>query len=260
MIYLKNFNELNENSKVESIINYIDLSINESVDINKIWGSTLRKIQGLSNQSKRKVLTYAISALISASSLSGFVNIANASNLEPETMEIVTDVISKEKVKKFKKGYEYNISTKGINNIKEEEKLSLKSYKLGDGMITIGYGHAEPIKTSYYKMGDVITEAEAEKLLKKDLKVAEDGVKRIFKEWESKGIDVPISQEMYDALVSIAFNIGVGGLRTSEMIRHLKKGEYEKAGEKIKNLKTSDNFAGLAIRRLKESELFLSGV
>lgn len=65
---------------------------------------------------------------------------------------------------------------------------------------------------------------------------------------------------MYDALVSIAYNTGVGGLRKSDAIKHLKKGDYMKAGKSIKHLRISKKYPGLAVRREKESEMFLSGV
>ncbi len=58
-------------------------------------------------------------------------------------------------VDNWKKGYEFSISKKGINHIKQEEKLRLKAYDIGDGMITIGYGHAEPMETSKYKLVQV---------------------------------------------------------------------------------------------------------
>jgi lysozyme len=247
-----------EDSVVQLIIENIDVSINESSDVAVIWDSTLKKIKDLSTYSKRKVLSYALSAMISVGTLASVVHLVNNTDLDTETTEIVSDIIDSKTI--FQNGYEFSISDNGIEHIKDEEKLRTQAYKLGDGKITIGYGHAEPVNKSKFKIGDVITEEEAEKLLKDDLMIAEDGVKRIFKEWESKGIDVPINQDMYDAMVSIAFNTGVGGLRTSEMIKHLKKGDYENAGNLIKSLRLKDSFPGLMKRRDKESKMFLSSL
>ena len=136
----------------------------------------------------------------------------------------------------------------------------LKAYKIGDGKITVGWGHAEPVGRSKFKVGQEITPGEASELLKMDLTTASDGVRRIFKEWEEKGIDVKINQDMFDALVSICFNTGAGGLRRSDMIQHIKSGDYEEAGEKIKTLSVSKKFPGLANRREKESKMFLASL
>lgn len=149
------------------------------------------------------------------------------------------------------------ISDDGINLIKDHEKLSLKAYKIGDGMITIGWGHANPIKNSPYKIGDTITKQKADELFKKDIKYFEEGVRRMLLQWEEEGHDVKITQSMFDAMVSLAYNMGVGGLRRSEFIKHVKKQDFLKAAELIKTTKVSDKFPGLYDRRETESNLFL---
>jgi GH24 family phage-related lysozyme (muramidase) len=65
---------------------------------------------------------------------------------------------------------------------------------------------------------------------------------------------------MFDALVSMAYNAGVGGLRRSDVVDKLKSGEYEQAGDSILSFKTSKKFPGLAKRRQKESEMFLASL
>jgi GH24 family phage-related lysozyme (muramidase) len=159
-----------------------------------------------------------------------------------------------------------SLSTK--NFIKEHEKLRLEAYDIGDGHTTIGYGHAEPTKTSKYKVGDKITEKTAERLFAEDIKRAEDGVKRMLKKWELEKVNVKITQSMFDAMVSMAFNMGVQGFLTCDFIDDLKKGDYETAAEKIKTtringkVKNDKNewvlveMPGLKGRRLTEFELF----
>ena len=93
-----------------------------------------------------------------------------------------------------------------------------------------------------------------------DLTNYSDGVRKIFKDWEEKGLDVKINQDMFDALVSIAFNTGINGLRKSMMIQDIKKGKFEEAGEKIKTLRVSKKFPGLTNRREKESKMFLASL
>lgn len=60
-------------------------------------------------------------------------------------------------------------------------------------------------------------------------------------------------------MVSIAFNIGVSGLRKTDLIQQIKAGNLEKAGELIKITKINDNnFRGIRNRRKKEAEMFMS--
>ena len=158
----------------------------------------------------------------------------------------------------FKNPLELRLSQNGWDFIRQEEKLKLRAYDLKDGYITIGYGHAEPVKTSKFRVGDKISKEDANKLLIKDINTAAKGVKRMFEQWKKQGIDIKITQNQYDVLVSIAFNMGIGGLRNSDFIQHLKNNDLESAAELIKTTGISDKFRGLEIRRQKEYEKFIS--
>lgn len=156
--------------------------------------------------------------------------------------------------------------------IKEHEKLRLDAYDIGDGKITVGYGHASPIETSQYQVGDTITEKEADKLFLEDIKVAEDGVKRMLKSWEEDGIDVRITQSMFDSMVSMAFNMGVYGLMTCNFLDDLKNKNYMEAAEKIKTTRINGKvknengewetveMPGLPDRRMNEYKLFIKDI
>lgn len=162
------------------------------------------------------------------------------------------------------------ISISAKEFIKEHEKLRLEAYNIGDGHITIGYGHASPTKTSKYKVGDKITEKEANKLFLQDIKIAEDGVKRMLKDWEKKKINVELTQSMYDSMVSMAFNMGVYGFITCDFLDHLKKEDYTTAAEKIKTTRINGKvkndkgewetveMPGLLNRRMEEYKLFVA--
>jgi lysozyme len=151
------------------------------------------------------------------------------------------------------------ISKEGIHFIKHHEKLRLRAYDLGDGKITVGWGHTEPISVSTMEIGHRISKKEAEKFFYKDLRRAEDGVRRLFNLWKEQGIDVPVSQHMWDAMVSMAFNMGVNGLRGSNMVLDLKNKNYVKAAKKIPFTKINSKiFPGLKNRRESEKELFLT--
>jgi lysozyme len=277
MRIVKTYNSFNEDKIVSDIINYIDYSINEGVDIKSIWNKTVDKIKSLSTEAKRKVIKHVIVSLLVFNTVTNVYNLVKGSNADSETKEIAASILSQKDVEKadsvkaeeskWKKGYEFTLSQKGWDHIKSEEgdprhpgEPVLKAYKLGDGKVTVGWGHAEPVRKSKFKVGQKITTSDADELLKMDLTNASDGVRRIFKDWEEKGLDVKINQDMFDALVSISFNTGINGLRKSMMIQDIKKGKFEEAGEKIKTLNVNKKFPGLQDRREKESEMFLASL
>src|SRR5687767_4780302 len=93
----------------------------------------------------------------------------------------------------------------GINLIKEFEGCRLKAYKDPVGIPTIGYGRIKGVK-----MGDVITQEQADDYLAEEI-AAEyaPGVERLVK--------VVINENQFAALVSFAYNVGVGALGKSTL-------------------------------------------
>ena len=136
-------------------------------------------------------------------------------------------------------------SPKGISLIKEFEGLSLDAYLCSAGVLTIGYGH-----TGGVQKGDRITEKKAEELLQDDLKKFENGVLRLVR--------VPLNQNQFDALVSFAFNLGVGNLGKSTLLRKLNDRDFKGAAAEFVrwNKAGGRELAGLTRRRNAEAELF----
>jgi GH24 family phage-related lysozyme (muramidase) len=135
---------------------------------------------------------------------------------------------------------------KRVGGIKEP---MLKAYKDSQGIWTIGYGHTEGVIKGMKISNDI-----ALKFLYDDAAESADCVRRIFKEWKSKGLNYEITQGQFDALVSLVFNAGCNAVRTSDFIQSVKKGDMKRAAEQIKSFRT----AGGVDRRNKESEIFLS--
>ena len=139
------------------------------------------------------------------------------------------------------------ISQAGVNFIKKEEGLRLDQYADAAGFPTIGYGHKiEPPEF----FPPAITEPEAEKLLRRDIARFESSVNDLVK--------VPVTQNMYDALISLAFNIGIGALARSTTIRLLNKGDYKGAADAILLWKFANKQPILLARRERERTVFLS--
>lgn len=237
------------------------------------------KIHKVAPKYKKRLKKYVISALIGTiglTSLSKIIDIPK-DNVKPNTIDLVNNPqsvdhssnnpkIGKERPEE-KVGPTYNLPTNVSDNlikslkhdegsIKQKGEPVLKAYKLGDNKITVGWGHAEPIDNSNFKEGQIITKAKAEELFKKDVLKSKDDIDDIFREWKAKGIEFDISQGMYDAMISMDYNMGRSGFRNTEFIQLVKKGEYNKAKEHIKKTKISSKFPGLKVRRDKESEMF----
>lgn len=136
-------------------------------------------------------------------------------------------------------------SPKGISLIKEFEGLSLDAYLCSAGVLTIGYGH-----TGGVQKGDRITAKKAEELLQDDLKKFENGVLRLVR--------VPLNQNQFDALVSFAFNLGVGNLGKSTLLRKLNDRDFKGAATEFVrwNKAGGRELDGLTRRRNAEAELF----
>ena len=196
-----------------------------------------------------------------------------AKEVSPEKIEIKLKKAEEEiKIRKS--------SDQLLNHLKQEEGIGgkpvLTTYDLGDGAYTIGYGHAvfadpsrgdnggkydflptydqiEPGKTK-------ITPKQAEILLRDDMKVAEDGLNRILNDWEKEGIKPNINQNMYDAMISMIYNMGVGNFRMSDFIQMVKRGDTKSAAQEIKNVSSNmfSKYPGLKTRRERESKLFTS--
>lgn len=139
------------------------------------------------------------------------------------------------------------INQEGLELIKNFEGLELKAYQDVVGVWTIGYGSTG----DHVKPGLKITEKEAEELLMQDLERFEDGVSRI--------VDVDLNSNQFSALVSFTFNLGVGALEKSTLLRKLNSGDYKGAANEFERwvFAGGKKLAGLKRRRKAEKALFL---
>ena len=99
-------------------------------------------------------------------------------------------------------------SSKALELIKQFEGLRLKAYLCPGGVWTIGYGHTAGVKS-----GMVITEAQAEEFLLSDIAIFEKAI---------NDQNLALTQNMFDALVSFTFNVGVGNFKRSTLLCRIK--------------------------------------
>ena len=136
----------------------------------------------------------------------------------------------------------------GIDLIKSFEGLALKAYLCPAGVLTIGYGHTG----SNVMPGQIISEEQAENLLRIDLNRFEVGV--------ANSVTASINQNQFDALVSLSFNIGLGAFKSSTLLKVLNAGQYIEAASQFLRWNKGGGrvLPGLTRRREAESQLFIS--
>lgn len=144
----------------------------------------------------------------------------------------------------------YSISENGVKMIEGfEGGPYLTAYPdpgTGGAPWTIGYGH-----TGGVTPGEHITQAQAEQFLKNDLQTAESAVR--------DSIHVPMTQNQFDACVSLAFNIGGSGFAKSDVASRLNAGDYSGAQQafgEYNHIANGDVLPGLTSRRAAEAALF----
>ena len=133
-----------------------------------------------------------------------------------------------------------------LDKLKEFEGLRLEAYRCAGGKLTIGYGHTG----SDVREGDKISQYWAEELLKADVAKVAEQVQRM---------GVAHTQGQFDALVSFAFNIGVERLRTSKLLRLIRRQDsYRNIKAEFKRwvFAGGKKLAGLEHRREWEADRF----
>lgn len=137
------------------------------------------------------------------------------------------------------------IAKNGIDLIKSFEGFRSVAYLCPANVLTIGYGHTKTVK-----IGQKITELQAEKLLLDDLATAENYV---------NSLKLNINQNQFDALVSFVFNCGSGNFAKSTLLKMIRVNpnsdnirfefsRWNKGGGKV--------LGGLTRRRKAESDLY----
>ena len=138
-------------------------------------------------------------------------------------------------------------SPKGIALITEFEGFRSKAYLCPEGVPTIGFGFTKGVQ-----LGDTMTKAQAKARLAAELGEYEEGV--------LSACTNPPNQNEFDALVCFAFNVGVGGMSKSSVIKAHNRGDHQAAARAFQlwNKAGGVVYAGLTRRRAAESALYLT--
>lgn len=132
--------------------------------------------------------------------------------------------------------------------IKHYEGLRLSAYRDPVGILTIGYGHTGPDVFE----GMTITEPEAERLLRLRLE-------REFEPGVRLALTARPEQHEFDAMVSLAYNIGVAAFQNSTLARRFNAGDRLGAADQFRRWKYAGGtvLRGLERRREAERAVFL---
>jgi GH24 family phage-related lysozyme (muramidase) len=145
------------------------------------------------------------------------------------------------------------VNQKGLELIMAFESLQTEAYTDGVGTLTIGYGTTKGVRR-----GMKISQAQAEELLKIDLRSAGRSVMSMVK--------MPLNDDQFSALTSFVYNVGPEAVAASTLLRVLNEGDYEQAsdefliwdgGGRSYSPDASQVIPGLSLRRQAERALFL---
>ena len=137
------------------------------------------------------------------------------------------------------------VSQECVDMIKFFEGFGSKAYLCPADVWTIGYG-----RTKNVKEGDVVNELQAERDLLEELEV--------FGEQVLNTVKVSLKQNQFDALTSWTYNLGVGNLQSSTLLKVLNSGDYTSAGKEMLRWNKAGGkvLAGLTRRRESEAKLW----
>jgi len=141
------------------------------------------------------------------------------------------------------------MSPRGVALLRKFEGFRSKAYQDIVGVWTIGYGFTDRVRP-----GDTITDVDAGIRLQRELRAYEAAV------WNSTGGNV--NQNQFDAMVSLAWNIGIDGFKRSTVLRAHNRGDHEAAARAFAlwNKAGGKVIPGLTRRRAAEAEYYLDPV
>ncbi len=138
-----------------------------------------------------------------------------------------------------------NISEEGISLIKKFEGCKLEAYQDAVGVWTIGYGHTKNVQE-----GQVIKQEEAESMLLHELLE--------YCDYVEKAVEVDLTQNQFDALVSWTYNLGPNNLNRSTMLKVVNANNMGEVPTQIKRWNKAGGkvLDGLVRRRKAEALMF----
>jgi lysozyme len=142
------------------------------------------------------------------------------------------------------------ITTEGLSLIKQFEGFRSIAYRDAVGVWTIGYGHTAMAGAPDVKPGMTITQVEGEQILARDVELFARGVRQV--------LTVTLSDQQFSALISFAYNIGLGNFRKSSVFSAVNRKDFAAVARRLQlwNRAGGRVLPGLVRRRAAEAALF----
>ena len=142
------------------------------------------------------------------------------------------------------------MTEEGLELIKEFEGFRARAYRDAVGVWTIGYGHTSMAGAPEVRPGMDITQDEGTAILRRDVATFANGVRAAVK--------VPLTDGQFSALVSFAYNVGMGNLRKSSVLAAVNRGDFAAVPRRLQLWTKAGGrvLPGLVRRRAAEAALF----
>jgi lysozyme len=145
------------------------------------------------------------------------------------------------------------ITEEGLSLIKEFEGFRTKAYRDAVGVWTIGYGHTSMAGHPHVTPELEISKEEGAEILRRDVELFARGVR--------EAVVVSLNDQQFSALVSFAYNVGLGAFRSSSVLKAINRRDFDAVPRRL-NLWVKAGgrtLPGLVRRRAAEGALFLTG-
>ena len=146
------------------------------------------------------------------------------------------------------------VNNASLDLIRRFEGWRSKAYKCSAGVLTIGYGHTSSAGAPRVKPGMTISKADGEEILRRDVENFAKGVRRLLK--------VDLNPNQFGALVSFAYNVGLGNFKKSSVLRVANARQFDRVPRRLAlwNKAKGKVLKGLVRRRGDEGALFMTPV
>ena len=144
------------------------------------------------------------------------------------------------------------MTNEGLELIKQFEGFRATAYRDPVGVWTIGYGHTSMAGVPDVAAGLTVTEAEADEILARDVDQFARGVRALLR--------VKLSDGQFSALVSFAYNVGLGALKKSSVLTAVNARDFAAVPRRLQLWTKAGGrvLPGLVRRRAAEAALFAS--
>ncbi len=143
-----------------------------------------------------------------------------------------------------------NVNDKGLGLIQKYEGFRARAYRDAVGVWTIGFGHTSMAGSPQVKPGMTVSRERAAQILETDIQRFSEGV--------AAALTAEVNDNQFSALVSFAYNVGLGNFRKSGVLAAVNAGDHRVVPRRLAlwNKAGGRVLPGLVARRAAEAALY----